>query len=490
MTLTDYFFVSILCRDVEIGGLICQVDLFKVTIPPSAAELAGMPALNPAGLSSSGPSQHPPPPTLNVLSSATQHHGHGTNLNLPPPPFPPQVQPHGYYHNTGNNSIQPLTVPSAPLVPLDASGGGDNGRKRKHEGYVHEGRAGPGVGVGSSSAQGSPVSPIGGGAYMFGDAPSVLAIPGSGYVPPPPPNASHAHASSSSSSNGGAGPLPPIDTGTLPLPTESDKLTRCLFGEYYSHAASILDLSGRAAIYFVFSDLSVKLEGLFRPRYRFFDLFSRCEWSADVPVLAECWGGVFAVYSTKEFPGLKASSELTKHLNRWGIRVNIRETERKRRAPGGGAGGNGSGGGRRGSEEEDDDSATVTGGPSGSGSGGGAAGASGSGSGAAGGGGAIGSSNQVMDAPRRFLEGTANAQRQRAERAGRGAAGAGGGKGKKGGWRRGKPTAAANANATTGVSSSAGASSSTLPPMSGPGAGMTLPPMQGYEGEGSGRGKR
>ena len=47
--------------------------------------------------------------------------------------------------------------------------------------------------------------------------------------------------------------------------------------------------------------------------------------------MAEAVGGIFAVYSTKEFPGLKASTELTKHLSRWGIRVNIRETERKRK---------------------------------------------------------------------------------------------------------------------------------------------------------------
>lgn len=40
--------------------------------------------------------------------------------------------------------------------------------------------------------------------------------------------------------------------GTVTL-SEEDKLTKCLFGEYYSHAASILDLKGQAVIYFVFS---------------------------------------------------------------------------------------------------------------------------------------------------------------------------------------------------------------------------------------------
>ncbi|KAH8112220.1 hypothetical protein DFH11DRAFT_1545913 [Phellopilus nigrolimitatus] len=113
-----------------------------------------------------------------------------------------------------------------------------------------------------------------------------------------------------------------VDPDALPPPTEADKLTRVLFGEYYSHAASILDLTGKNVVYFVFSDLSVKLEGLFRPHYRFFDLFSRAAGVDDVP--------------HKGVPGLKASMELTKHLSRWGIRVNICKTERKRRGGGGG----------------------------------------------------------------------------------------------------------------------------------------------------------
>ncbi|KAH8108912.1 hypothetical protein DFH11DRAFT_1818283 [Phellopilus nigrolimitatus] len=89
-----------------------------------------------------------------------------------------------------------------------------------------------------------------------------------------------------------------IDPDALPPPIEADKLMRVLFGEYYSHAASILDLTGKNMIYFVFSDL-------------------RTVGADDVPVLAQCFGGAFAVYSTKEFPGLKASTELTKHLSRW-----------------------------------------------------------------------------------------------------------------------------------------------------------------------------
>jgi hypothetical protein len=59
-------------------------------------------------------------------------------------------------------------------------------------------------------------------------------------------------------------------------------------------------------------DLAVKIEGDFFLRYRTFDLFSRTASLVDVPVQAECYGGSFHIYSTKEFPGLQPSTELSK----------------------------------------------------------------------------------------------------------------------------------------------------------------------------------
>jgi hypothetical protein len=59
-------------------------------------------------------------------------------------------------------------------------------------------------------------------------------------------------------------------------------------------------------------DLAVRIEGDFFLRYRVFDLFSRTAGLVDVPVLAECGGGPFHIYSTKEFPGLQPSTELSK----------------------------------------------------------------------------------------------------------------------------------------------------------------------------------
>lgn len=56
----------------------------------------------------------------------------------------------------------------------------------------------------------------------------------------------------------------------------------------------------------------MRQEGAFILRYRAFDIFSGVAGNAHPPVLAELYGGAFKVYSTREFPGLEPSTELTR----------------------------------------------------------------------------------------------------------------------------------------------------------------------------------
>lgn len=56
----------------------------------------------------------------------------------------------------------------------------------------------------------------------------------------------------------------------------------------------------------------MKIEGTFILRYRTFDLFSKAYNSDELQVQAECYGGPFKIYSTKDFPGLAASTDLSK----------------------------------------------------------------------------------------------------------------------------------------------------------------------------------
>jgi len=61
-------------------------------------------------------------------------------------------------------------------------------------------------------------------------------------------------------------------------------------------------------------DIAVTVEGRFFLRYRAFNILGTAlsETGVPIPILAECFGVPFTVYSTNDFPGLHASTELTK----------------------------------------------------------------------------------------------------------------------------------------------------------------------------------
>ncbi|KAF8897066.1 velvet factor-domain-containing protein [Gymnopilus junonius] len=110
--------------------------------------------------------------------------------------------------------------------------------------------------------------------------------------------------------------------------TESSKLTPALVGEKFMEP-TLVDYNDRKALVFVFGDIAVQREGVFILRYRVFDLYSGVPGNPHAPVLAELYGGPFKVYSTREFPGLEPSTELTKNLSKYGVRVTLRDAERK-----------------------------------------------------------------------------------------------------------------------------------------------------------------
>ncbi|KXN85322.1 hypothetical protein AN958_11422 [Leucoagaricus sp. SymC.cos] len=112
------------------------------------------------------------------------------------------------------------------------------------------------------------------------------------------------------------------------LVTESSKLTPALVGEKFVEP-TLIDYKGRKCLVFVFGDLAVQREGTFIFRYRAFDIFSTVPGGQEHPVLAELYGGPFRVYSTREFPGLEPSTDLTRSLSKYGVRVTLRDAERK-----------------------------------------------------------------------------------------------------------------------------------------------------------------
>lgn len=85
------------------------------------------------------------------------------------------------------------------------------------------------------------------------------------------------------------------------------------------------------AFYFVFSDLAIRNEGYFSLRFHIVNLDWRVDPQFSRPgtgffsPLCDCVTDPFAVYSTKEFPGLPPTTEFTSYLVRNGVRIRFRD---------------------------------------------------------------------------------------------------------------------------------------------------------------------
>ncbi|CAO3586872.1 unnamed protein product [Absidia cylindrospora] len=85
---------------------------------------------------------------------------------------------------------------------------------------------------------------------------------------------------------------------------------------------------GNEGAFFIFADVSIRMEGLFRLRFTLFEIMeshsiSRCSVLSDV----------FQVYSPKSFPGMSESTLLTRSFSEQGVRIRIRKETRSNSSP-------------------------------------------------------------------------------------------------------------------------------------------------------------
>ncbi|KAJ6514239.1 hypothetical protein C8R47DRAFT_1313595, partial [Mycena vitilis] len=116
--------------------------------------------------------------------------------------------------------------------------------------------------------------------------------------------------------------------------TESDKCTRALVGGTFvepHHVSITFNGHQRRVVVFVFHDLAVKLSGLFVMRFRFCDLSSNPTGFSTPMIQAECYGSSFQIYSTRQVPKLRPSSDLTKALHQQHVPVLYRKRSRHRK---------------------------------------------------------------------------------------------------------------------------------------------------------------
>ncbi|KAI7899594.1 velvet factor, partial [Cokeromyces recurvatus] len=75
--------------------------------------------------------------------------------------------------------------------------------------------------------------------------------------------------------------------------------------------------------YFIFSDISVRLEGFYRLKFTLYEIEG-----IYVNRLCSVISDIFQVYSPKSFPGMSESTLLTRSFSDQGVRIRIRKEPR------------------------------------------------------------------------------------------------------------------------------------------------------------------
>lgn len=99
-----------------------------------------------------------------------------------------------------------------------------------------------------------------------------------------------------------------------------------LLGDYSASSSIVEDDQGEHGCYFVFPNLSIRLEGRYRLKFNLIKLPNLKDTL--VPTnLATTFSDPFDVYSIKTFPGMIESTALSRTLAQQGIKIPIRNTQ-------------------------------------------------------------------------------------------------------------------------------------------------------------------
>ncbi|KAI1640231.1 velvet factor-domain-containing protein [Biscogniauxia mediterranea] len=123
---------------------------------------------------------------------------------------------------------------------------------------------------------------------------------------------------------------------------EDYRQQRRLMGTIVSSPFVGKDEKDEEGCFFCFPDLSCRTPGSFRLKFSLVILDPRSTPGSKIPVCAVAMSDVFTVYNAKDFPGMQASTALTKRLKEQGCLISIKKGNEKNRT-------------RDDSEEEDDD---------------------------------------------------------------------------------------------------------------------------------------
>ncbi|KAI8074907.1 velvet factor [Gongronella butleri] len=128
---------------------------------------------------------------------------------------------------------------------------------------------------------------------------------------------------------------PPLDDASG---KQQPYTNRTVVGTMVSNAHELEDLQGEKGVFFVFGDVSVRIEGHFRLKFQLLSLFQ-------AHIYDVIFSAPFRVYRARQFPGALGSTPLSRHFAQQGVKLSIRAKEKPK----------GSGTSQKNDEEEDDD---------------------------------------------------------------------------------------------------------------------------------------
>ncbi|KAK9767889.1 hypothetical protein K7432_001913 [Basidiobolus ranarum] len=100
---------------------------------------------------------------------------------------------------------------------------------------------------------------------------------------------------------------------------------KCLTGTTVSSLFKLKDIDNSDGGFFVFPDISVRLEGRFRLRFSLYEINS-----TNVEYITTELSDLFTVYAPKQFPGMSESTLLSRYFAEQGVRIRIRKENRMR----------------------------------------------------------------------------------------------------------------------------------------------------------------
>ena len=102
-----------------------------------------------------------------------------------------------------------------------------------------------------------------------------------------------------------------------------------LLGTLAVNASVLVDTTGSKGLFFIFQDMSVRIEGTFRLKFSLIDLEGSRGLVQKTRVAASEFSVPFTVYTPKTFPGMADSSDLAKAFATQGYKIPVRKERPK-----------------------------------------------------------------------------------------------------------------------------------------------------------------